>query len=142
MSRINALLTGLATAIGALVGVQAGLAQILPAPIQTWFNEKMQSAIETYLTSECKLAGDWICTTKGCEQPPSRQALIRQDGNMLFFQNERKNDPESAGIWVKPRLVFVPRYDPGHGGDFGDITKDCQKIIWSDHGAVWERKPQ
>ncbi len=55
----------------------------------------------------------------------------------FFFQNERKGNPKSAGIWVRPRLVFVPRYDPGHGGDFGDITKDCQKITWSDRGAVW-----
>jgi len=69
-----------------------------------------------------------------------RQASIRQDGYELFFHNERAGDPDSAGIWVKPRLVFVPRYDPGHGGDFGEVAQDCRKITWSDKGAVWERE--
>jgi hypothetical protein len=140
MSRISAWLTALSGIVAALVAIQAGLAQLLPAPLQEYFNDKIRYTVETYLTSECKLAGDWTCHGDGCLADHPRQASIKQDGYKLFFRNERPNDPDSAGIWVRPRLVFVPRYDQARGGDFGEVSPDCRTITWSDAHAVWERR--
>jgi hypothetical protein len=140
MSKIAAWLTALSTIVGALVAIQAGLAQLLPSTVQSFFNQWIRQSVETYLTSECDLSDNWVCNTSGCKNPPDRQAHIKQMGYQLFFHNERAGDPDSAGIWVRPRLVFVPRYDIGHGGDFGEVAQDCRKITWSDQGAVWERQ--
>jgi hypothetical protein len=59
MSRIHAWIAALSGIVGALVVLQTGLAQLLPSPIQKYFNEKMRDSIETYLTSECDLSGEW-----------------------------------------------------------------------------------
>lgn len=139
MKKIHAVLVLLSGIVGALVAIQAGLAQLFPKTVQEWFNQRVGAVVQTYLSSECDLTGDWICETSGCLVPPARQAKISQNAYQLFLQNERPGDPPSAGIWVKPRLIFVPRYDPSHGGDFGAISKSCNQIDWSDKSAIWKR---
>lgn len=139
MKRIYAALTLLSGIVGALAAIQAGLAQILPKAMQDWFNQRVEGVVQTYLSSECNLTGNWVCETVGCLRPPARQATIKEKNYELVFQNERPGDPETTGVWVRPRLVFVPRYDPAHGGDFGRVSKSCDRIEWSDGGAVWKR---
>jgi hypothetical protein len=139
MSRIGAWLAALSGIVASLVAIQAGLAQVLPTPVQSFFNEAIRWAVETYLTSECNLSGNWVCSSDICQRPPERQASIKQTGYKLFFHNERNGSPDSAGIWVRPRLVFVPVYDPAHGGNFGEVAGNCRKITWSDT-AVWDRQ--
>jgi hypothetical protein len=127
--------------VAALVVLQTRLAQFLPLEIQKYLHEKINDAVETYLSSECDLSGDWSCTNSPpCQNPPDHQASIQQDRYKLFFNNER-NDPRAGGVWIKPRLVFVPRFDPDHGGAFGEISRDCKKIDWSNkEHTIWEKK--
>jgi hypothetical protein len=140
LSRITAWIASLTAIVGALIALQAGLAQLLPPPLQKYFNVKITDIVEKYLTSECDLSGDWNCTNSPpCKNPPDRQASIRQVGYQLFFHNER-NDPDAGGVWVKPRLVFVPNYDPGQGGAFAVISNDCKTINWSNkEHTIWQK---
>jgi hypothetical protein len=69
MSKIAAWLTALSTIVGALVAIQAGLAQLLPSTVQSFFNQWIRQSVETYLTSECDLSGNWVCNTSGCKNP-------------------------------------------------------------------------
>jgi hypothetical protein len=141
LKRIQTTIAVLVGIVTGLVALQAALAQLFPKPLQDWFNAKVGNAVQSYLSYDCDLTGNWICRTAGCAVPPPRQATITQKKDYeLVFRNERIGDPDSMGIWVRQGLVFVPRYDPGHGGDFGRVSKTCDRIEWSDSAAVWERQ--
>lgn len=117
---IQATIVVLVSIVTGLVALEAALAQLFPKPMQNWFNEKVGGVVQSYISNDCDLTGHWICRTAGCLVPPPRQATITQKRDFeLVFRNERPGDPDSMGIWVRKGLVFVPRYDPAHGGDFG-----------------------
>ena len=128
----------LTTVILTLVGLEAAFSQlILPKFAQDSFNAIVQSTVDKFVTKNCNLSGTWTCTGAMCRPPPL--ATIRQEGYKLFFHNERPSEPELTGIWVRPDLLFVPGFDSAHGGDLGDVSDSCNRITWSDRGAIWDR---
>ncbi|PNE10217.1 MAG: hypothetical protein CR217_15495 [Beijerinckiaceae bacterium] len=59
MGRAKAFFGLLAAAVGWLAAVSVGLVQILPKPLQDWFNGKVAEVAQAYLENDCQIGGGW-----------------------------------------------------------------------------------
>jgi hypothetical protein len=79
----------------------------------------------------CNLVGNWICEGR-CQRPGGIERT-QQDGNTITFINEMSQT--SSGYWESNGTVVAINW-----GDLrGDLTSDCQKIVWR-NSTTWIRR--